>query len=110
MVDRRRRYGLRSGAEGSIEEFVDGHRGRRCRHRDLAKRHVQHVLTALAMPNSTSSACTGSRVNVSDHAGAVVIPVPGDHDGSLGPQARRAGLRPGHFPRKARSAELTSSA
>ncbi|MEW2433433.1 transposase [Streptomyces caniferus] len=42
-------YGLRSGAEGSIEEFVDGHRGRRCRYRGLAKTHVQHVLTALAI-------------------------------------------------------------
>ncbi|MDJ0373841.1 transposase [Streptomyces sp. H10-C2] len=40
MVDWRRLYGLRSGAEGSIEEFVDGHRGRRCRYRGLAKTHV----------------------------------------------------------------------
>jgi hypothetical protein len=47
--DWRRLYGLRSGAEGSIEEFVDGHRGRRCRYRGLAKTHVQHVLTALAI-------------------------------------------------------------
>ncbi|MEU0600367.1 hypothetical protein ABZ484_19305 [Streptomyces sp. NPDC006393] len=30
-------YGLHSGAEGSVEEFVDGHRGRRCRYRGLAK-------------------------------------------------------------------------
>ncbi|MGW3564957.1 transposase [Streptomyces sp. NPDC000941] len=35
--DWRRLYGLRSGAEGSIEEFVDGHRGRRCRYRGFAK-------------------------------------------------------------------------
>ncbi|WP_123982732.1 transposase [Streptomyces sp. Ag109_O5-1] len=48
-MDWRRLYGLRSGAEGSIEEFVDGHRGRRCRDRGLAKTHVQHVLTALAI-------------------------------------------------------------
>ncbi|MFE7838727.1 transposase [Streptomyces sp. NPDC057474] len=45
----RRLYGLRSGAEGTIEEFADGHRGRRCRYRGLAKTHVQHVLTALAI-------------------------------------------------------------
>ncbi|MER7514309.1 transposase [Streptomyces lavendulae] len=49
MVDWRRLYGLRSGAEGGIEEFVDGHHGRRCRYRGLAKTHVQHVLTALAI-------------------------------------------------------------
>ncbi|MFD8232972.1 transposase [Streptomyces sp. NPDC059696] len=36
------------GAEGSIEEFVDGHHVRRCRYRGLAKTHVRHVLTALA--------------------------------------------------------------
>lgn len=45
----RRLYGLRSGAEGTIEEFTHGHRGRRCRYRGLAKTHVQHVLTALAI-------------------------------------------------------------
>jgi Transposase DDE domain len=47
--DWRRLYGLRSGAEGTIEEFVNGHRGRRCRYRGLAKTHVQHVLTAIAI-------------------------------------------------------------
>ncbi|MER5509266.1 transposase [Streptomyces sp. NPDC002766] len=31
------------------EEFADGNRGRRCRYRGLAKTHVQHVLTALAI-------------------------------------------------------------
>jgi transposase len=45
----RRLYGLRSGAEGTIEEFANGHHGRRCRYRGLAKTHVQHVLTALAI-------------------------------------------------------------
>ncbi|MFE7444586.1 hypothetical protein ACFU7X_29540 [Streptomyces chartreusis] len=49
MVDCRRLYGLCSGAEGSIEEFVDGHLGLRCRYHGLAKRHVQYVLTALAI-------------------------------------------------------------
>jgi len=49
VVDCRRLYGLRSGAEGSIEDFVDGHRGRRCRYPGLAETHVQHVLTALAI-------------------------------------------------------------
>ncbi len=48
-TDWRRLYGLRSGAEGTIEEFAHGHRGRRCRYRGLAKTHVQHVLTALAI-------------------------------------------------------------
>ncbi|MEU9190748.1 transposase [Streptomyces sp. NPDC048484] len=47
--DWRRLYRRRSGAEGTIEEFADGHHGRRCRYRVLAKPHVQHVLTALAI-------------------------------------------------------------
>ncbi|MEU6807578.1 transposase [Streptomyces sp. NPDC046831] len=37
------------GAEGSVEEFVDGHRGRRCRYRGLGRTHLQRVLTALAI-------------------------------------------------------------
>ncbi|MFJ3846126.1 transposase [Streptomyces albidoflavus] len=45
----RRIYGQRSGAEGTIEEFADGDHGRRCRYRGLAKTHVHHVLTALAI-------------------------------------------------------------
>ncbi|MGI5412690.1 transposase [Streptomyces chartreusis] len=48
-TDWRRLYRRRSGAEGTIEEFADSHRGRRCRYRGLAKTHVQHVLTALAI-------------------------------------------------------------
>ena len=48
-TDWRRLYGLHSGAEGTIQEFAHGHRGRRCRYRSLAKTHVQHVLTALAI-------------------------------------------------------------
>nr|WSX48310.1 transposase [Streptomyces sp. NBC_00974] len=56
-VDWRRLYGLRPGAEGGIEEFADGHRGRRCRHRGLAKAHVQRVLTALAINVERQSGC-----------------------------------------------------
>ncbi|MGC0335676.1 hypothetical protein [Streptomyces sp. SLBN-8D4] len=37
---------LRSGAEGGIEDFMDGCRGRRRRCRGLAKTHVQDVVTA----------------------------------------------------------------
>lgn len=48
-ADWRRLYGRRSGAEVTIEEFADSHRGRRCRYRGLTKTHVQHVLTALAI-------------------------------------------------------------
>ncbi|MFJ4859120.1 transposase [Streptomyces sp. NPDC088730] len=45
----RKLYGLRSGAEGTIEDFAHGYRGRRCRYHGLAKTHIQHVLTALAI-------------------------------------------------------------
>ncbi|WP_181009235.1 IS1182 family transposase [Streptomyces sp. SM11] len=48
-TDWRRLYARRSGAEGTIEEFADGHHGRRCRYRGRAKTHVQHILTALAI-------------------------------------------------------------
>jgi Transposase DDE domain len=45
----RKLYASRSGAEGTIAEFTGGHRARRCRYQGLAKTHVQHVLTALAV-------------------------------------------------------------
>ncbi|MFF7646895.1 transposase [Streptomyces canus] len=48
-ADWRRFYGRRSEVEDTVEEFADGHRGRRCRYRGLAKTHVQHVLTALVI-------------------------------------------------------------
>ncbi|MEO3807314.1 IS1182 family transposase [Nonomuraea sp. B1E8] len=44
-----RTYGSRSGVEGTINEFVNAHRARDCRYRGLAKTHVQHVLTAIAV-------------------------------------------------------------
>jgi transposase len=45
----RRLYASRSGVEGTVNELVNGHRMRRCRYRGLAKTHVQHVLTAIAI-------------------------------------------------------------
>ncbi|MFB7454707.1 transposase [Streptomyces sp. NPDC056194] len=45
----RRRYAARSGVEGTICEFVSGHRARRGRYHGVAKTHVQHVLTAIAI-------------------------------------------------------------
>jgi hypothetical protein len=44
-----RNYGSRSGIEGTIHEFVNGHRARQCRYRGLNKTHLQHVLTAIAV-------------------------------------------------------------
>ena len=44
-----RAYGSRSGVEGTVAEFVGGHGARRCRYHGLAKTHVQHVLTAVAV-------------------------------------------------------------
>ncbi|MGW1902909.1 transposase [Streptomyces hirsutus] len=48
-ADRRSIYALRSGVEGTVNELVHGHEMRRCRYRGLAKTHVQHVLTAIAV-------------------------------------------------------------
>ncbi|GGQ36725.1 hypothetical protein GCM10010266_70140 [Streptomyces griseomycini] len=45
------RYAVRSGVEGTVNEFVHGHGMRRCRCRcrGQGKAHVQHVLTAIAV-------------------------------------------------------------
>ncbi len=45
----RRRYACRSGVEGTINQLVNGHQMRRCRYRGVAKAHVQHVFTAIAI-------------------------------------------------------------
>ncbi|MFC6060818.1 transposase, partial [Streptomyces pratens] len=43
------RYAVRSGVEGTVNEFAHGHGMRRCRYRGQEKAHVQHVLTAIAV-------------------------------------------------------------
>ncbi|MFI9625880.1 transposase [Streptomyces sp. NPDC052042] len=43
------RYAVRSGVEGTINEFAHGHSMRRCRYRGQPKAHLQHVLTAIAV-------------------------------------------------------------
>ncbi|MGW3108731.1 transposase [Streptomyces sp. NPDC001100] len=43
------RYAVRSGVEGTVNEFAHGHGMRRCRRRGQGKAHIQHVLTAIAV-------------------------------------------------------------
>jgi transposase len=43
------RYAVRSGVEGTVNEFAHGHGMRRCRYRGQNKAHLQHVLTAIAV-------------------------------------------------------------
>ncbi|MGW7672789.1 transposase, partial [Streptomyces sp. NPDC054775] len=43
------RYAVRSGVEGTVNEFAHGHGMRRCRYRRQSKAHVQHILTAIAI-------------------------------------------------------------
>ncbi|MEV6587032.1 transposase [Streptomyces acidicola] len=43
------RYAARSGVEGPINEFAQGHGIHRCRYRGQPKAHLQHVLTAIAV-------------------------------------------------------------
>ncbi|WP_367139017.1 MULTISPECIES: IS1182 family transposase [Streptomyces] len=43
------RYAVRSGIEGTVNEFAHGHGMRRCRYRGQSKAHLQHVLTAIAV-------------------------------------------------------------
>ncbi|GAA5706851.1 transposase [Streptomyces avermitilis] len=47
--DWKTRYAVRSGVEGSINEFAHGHGMRNCRYRGQPKAHLQHVLTAIAV-------------------------------------------------------------
>jgi transposase len=47
--ERKTRYAVRSGVEGTVNEFVHGHGMRRCRYRGQGKVHLQHVLTAIAV-------------------------------------------------------------
>ncbi|MER5363338.1 IS1182 family transposase [Streptomyces sp. NPDC002785] len=43
------RYAVRSGVEGTVNEFAHGHGMRRCRYRGQDRAHVQHILTAIAV-------------------------------------------------------------
>ncbi|MFF7904026.1 transposase [Streptomyces sp. NPDC007920] len=43
------RYAMRSGVEGTVNEFAHGHGMRRGRYRGQPKAHLQHVLTAIAV-------------------------------------------------------------
>ncbi|MEI5035880.1 transposase [Streptomyces sp. S1A(2023)] len=45
----RRLYATRSGVEGTIREFINGHQARRSRYHGHRKTHVQHVLTGIAI-------------------------------------------------------------
>ncbi|MBR7830693.1 transposase [Actinospica sp. MGRD01-02] len=47
--DWKARYAVRSGIEGTMNEFAHGHGMRRCRYRGEPKAHVQHVLMAIAV-------------------------------------------------------------
>jgi transposase len=44
-----KRYAVRSGIEGTVGEFANGHGMRHCRYRGQPKTHLQHVLTAIAV-------------------------------------------------------------
>ncbi|MFB7053372.1 transposase [Streptomyces vinaceus] len=46
---RNTRYAVRSGVEGTVNEFAHGHGTRRCRYRGQGKAHIQHDLTAVAV-------------------------------------------------------------
>ncbi|WP_307129214.1 transposase [Streptomyces aurantiacus] len=43
------RYAVRSGVEGTVNEFAHGHGMRHWRYRGQGKAHIQHVLTAIAV-------------------------------------------------------------
>ncbi|MFF8478936.1 transposase [Streptomyces sp. NPDC015414] len=43
------RYAVRSGVEGTVNEFTHGHGMRHCRYRGQGNAHIQQVLTAIAV-------------------------------------------------------------
>ncbi|MBD3887627.1 transposase [Phormidium tenue FACHB-886] len=45
----KQRYALRAGVEGTISQAVRGFVVRNCRYIELAKTHLQHILTTAAM-------------------------------------------------------------
>ncbi|MEU9778840.1 transposase [Streptomyces sp. NPDC047968] len=45
----KRLYATRSGVEGTICEFTNGHQARRSRYHGIRKSHVQHILTGIAI-------------------------------------------------------------
>lgn len=45
----RARYAVRSGIEGTMNEFAHGHGMRHCRYRGEPKAHLQHILSAIAV-------------------------------------------------------------
>ncbi|MFE2069994.1 transposase [Streptomyces sp. NPDC059467] len=47
--DWKTRYAVRSGVEGTINEFARGHGMRHCRYRGQPKTRLRHVLTAIAV-------------------------------------------------------------
>lgn len=49
------RYAVRSGIEGTVNEFAHGHGMRRCRYRGQEKAHIQHVLPPSPSTSSASA-------------------------------------------------------
>jgi transposase len=58
--DWKARYAVRSGVEGTMNEFAHGHGMRRCRYRTEPKAHLQHILTAIAVNIERLSARSGT--------------------------------------------------
>lgn len=54
------RYAIRSGVEGTVNDFAHGHGMRHCRYRGQSKAHLQHILTAIALNIERLSALTAT--------------------------------------------------
>lgn len=59
--DWKARHAVRSGIEGTMNEFAHGHGMRRCRYHGEPKAHLQHVLTAIAVNIERLSARSATR-------------------------------------------------
>jgi hypothetical protein len=61
--DWKARYAVRSGVEGTLNEFAHGHGMRRCRYRTAPEAHLQHILTAIAVNIERLSARSAAEGN-----------------------------------------------
>ncbi|WP_413796818.1 transposase [Streptomyces iranensis] len=62
------RYAVRSGVEGTVNEFAHGHCMRRCRYRGQPKAHLQHVLHSYRRQHRTTQRAASHRGTLAETA------------------------------------------
>ncbi len=73
------RYAVRSGVEGTDNEFAHGYGMRRCRYRGQGKAHIQHILTAIAVNIERLSGLSPTEEAPTSKASTASTPTPDCH-------------------------------